>query len=48
MTFTDVGGRTALEILIQHETRQDRDAHSGSMGDGLQEALDLLEEVASS
>jgi hypothetical protein len=37
-----VGGST------QYETRQDRDAHSASMGDGLQDALDLLEEVASS
>jgi uncharacterized protein YndB with AHSA1/START domain len=48
VTFTDVEGRTALDILIQYETRQDRDAHSASMDDGLQEALDLLEEVASS
>ena len=47
VTFTDVEGRTALEILIKYETRQDRDAHSASMGDGLQEALDLLGEVAS-
>jgi uncharacterized protein YndB with AHSA1/START domain len=48
VTFTDVEGRTALEILIQYETRQDRDAHSASMSDGLQQALALLEEVASS
>ena len=48
VTFTEVEGRTTLEILIQYDNRQDRDAHSAYMGDGLQEALSLLEEVASS
>jgi len=48
VAFTEVEGRTALEILIQYENRQDRDAHSAYMGDGLQEALDMLEEIASS
>ena len=48
VTFTAVECRTTLEILIQYENRQDRDAHSAYMGDGLQEALDMLEEVASS
>jgi uncharacterized protein YndB with AHSA1/START domain len=48
VTFTEVEGRTRLEILIKYENRQDRDAHSVYMGDGLQEALDILEEVASS
>jgi uncharacterized protein YndB with AHSA1/START domain len=48
VTFTEVEGATRLEILIQYETRRDRDAHSAYMGDGLQEALDMLEEVASS
>jgi uncharacterized protein YndB with AHSA1/START domain len=48
VTFTEVEGRTTLEILIQYENRQDRDAHSAYMDEGLQEALDMLEEVASS
>ena len=48
VTFSEVEGRTTLEILIQYENRRDRDAHSMYMGDGLQEALDMLEEVASS
>jgi uncharacterized protein YndB with AHSA1/START domain len=48
VAFTEVEGRPTLEILIQYENRQDRDAHSAYMGDGLQEALDMLEEVASS
>ena len=48
VTFADVEGRTTLEILIEYQSRQDRDAHSAYMGDGLQEALDLLEQVASS
>ena len=48
VTFTEVEGRATLEILIQYDNRQDRDAHSAYMGDGLQEALNMLEEVASS
>ena len=48
VTFTEVEGRTTLEILIQYENRRDRDAHSAYMGDGLQQALDMLEEVVSS
>ena len=48
VTFTEVEGRTTVEILIQYENRHDRDAHSAYMGEGLQEALDMLEEVASS
>lgn len=49
VTFTEVDGRTALAILVQHSSREDRDAHINSgMEDGLQDALDLLEEVAES
>jgi uncharacterized protein YndB with AHSA1/START domain len=49
LTLTEVDGRTRLEILVQHETREHRDAHVDSgMEDGLQDALDLLEEVARS
>jgi uncharacterized protein YndB with AHSA1/START domain len=48
-TFTESDGRTALEILVVHEKKEHRDAHIESgMEDGLQDALDLLEEVAAS
>jgi uncharacterized protein YndB with AHSA1/START domain len=47
LTLTESGGRTTLAILVQHKDQQDRDAHIQSgMEDGLQDALDLLEEVA--
>lgn len=46
-TFTEVDGRTALTILVQHADQADRDAHIGSgMEDGMQEAMDNLEKVA--
>lgn len=46
-TFTEVEGRTTLTLLVQHTTKEDRDAHINSgMEDGLQDALDLLEEIA--
>jgi uncharacterized protein YndB with AHSA1/START domain len=46
-TFTEVDGRTTLTILVQHESREHRDAHIESgMEAGLQDALDLLEQVA--
>jgi uncharacterized protein YndB with AHSA1/START domain len=46
-TFTEEAGRTILTILVQHKTKEGRDAHIASgMEDGLQDALDLLEEVA--
>ena len=49
LTLTETDGRTRLEILVEHENRQHRDAHIDSgMEDGLQDALDLLEEVAGS
>jgi uncharacterized protein YndB with AHSA1/START domain len=49
VTFTEVDGRTTLTLLVQHRTKADRDAHVNSgMEDGLQDALDLLEEVANS
>ncbi len=46
-TFTEAGGRTTLTILVQAKTKVSRDAiiESG-MEDGLQDALDLLEQVA--
>ncbi len=47
LTLTEVDGRTKLEILVQHEKKEHRDAHIESgMETGLQEALDLLEQVA--
>jgi len=48
-TFDDLGGRTKLTLLVQAPNRIARDAiiESG-MEDGLQDALDLLEQVAGS
>lgn len=46
-TFTDSGGGTTLAILVQHKNQAYRDAHVQSgMEDGLQDALDHLDEVA--
>ena len=46
-TFTEEDGRTTLTVLIQAPSREVRDAiiESG-MEDGMQDAYDLLEEVA--
>ncbi|HEY7560839.1 MAG TPA: SRPBCC family protein [Gaiellaceae bacterium] len=47
LTLTEVEGRTILEILVQHASKEHRDAHIASgMEDGMQDALDLLEQVA--
>jgi uncharacterized protein YndB with AHSA1/START domain len=47
LTLTEQGGRTTLTILVQHQTKAHRDAHLESgMEAGLQDALDLLEQVA--
>ena len=48
-TFTEEGGRTTLTILVQAANKTSRDAiiESG-MEDGLQDALDLLEQTAQS
>lgn len=45
--FTEAGGRTTLTILIQAKSKVSRDAiiESG-MEDGLQDAMELLEQVA--
>ena len=46
-TFIEVDGRTTLEILVQHSSKEARDMHIESgMEAGLQDALDLLEQVA--
>ena len=48
-TFTDTGGGTRLDILVQHQNQAYRDAHLQSgMEAGLQDALDLLEDLAAS
>jgi len=47
-TLEERDGRTTLTILVEHASRAERDAHVESgMEDGLQDALDLLEQVAS-
>jgi uncharacterized protein YndB with AHSA1/START domain len=48
-TFADANGRTLVTLLIEAANKQSRDAiiESG-MEDGLQDALDLLEETARS
>ncbi len=47
MTFTEKDGRTTLTILVQHKSQEHRDMHINSgMEAGMQDALDLLEQVA--
>jgi uncharacterized protein YndB with AHSA1/START domain len=47
MTLTEADGRTTLEILVQHSSKEHRDAHIESgMEAGMQDAMDLLEQVA--
>lgn len=47
MTFEESGGRTTLSILVQHSAQEHRDGHIASgMEAGMQDAMDLLEEVA--
>jgi uncharacterized protein YndB with AHSA1/START domain len=47
VTFTEKDGRTTLAMLVQHATREHRDAHINSgMEDGMQEAMDHLEQIA--
>jgi uncharacterized protein YndB with AHSA1/START domain len=46
-TFTENGGRTTLTILVQHASKDDRDAHVNSgMEAGMQEQMNKLEQVA--
>ncbi len=48
-TFTEIGGRTTLSILVEHSSQEYRDAHINSgMEGGMQEAMDKLENVARS
>jgi uncharacterized protein YndB with AHSA1/START domain len=47
VTFAEADGRTTLTILVQHSKKEHRDAHIESgMEAGMQDAFDLLEEVA--
>jgi uncharacterized protein YndB with AHSA1/START domain len=46
-TFTDLGGRTRLELLSEVDSRETRDAIIATgMEGGMQEGMDLLEELA--
>jgi uncharacterized protein YndB with AHSA1/START domain len=46
-TFSEVDGHTTLTILVQHQSREHRDAHIASgMETGLQKAMEFLEQVA--
>ena len=48
-TFADDGDGTMLTLLVEHASQAARDAHINSgMEDGLQDALNLLEELARS
>jgi uncharacterized protein YndB with AHSA1/START domain len=48
-TFAEADGRTTLTILVEAPSREIRDAILATgMEDGLQDALDLVEEVAAS
>jgi uncharacterized protein YndB with AHSA1/START domain len=47
VTFTEMDGRTTLTILVEHASKEARDAHIDSgMETGMQEGMDLLEQVA--
>jgi uncharacterized protein YndB with AHSA1/START domain len=47
VTFTDVGGRTKLDVLVQCPSKDVRDMIIGSgMEGGMQESMDELEKVA--
>jgi len=50
VTLTDLGdGRTRVETLVQHQSSEHRDGHINSgMEAGMQDAFDLLDEVAQS
>ena len=47
LTLTEVDERTTLTVLVEHPTKEGRDAHINSgMEAGMQDAMDLLEQVA--
>jgi len=48
VTFAELDGRTRLQVLIRHQSTEDRDLHINSgMEDGMQEAMNYLEDTAS-
>jgi uncharacterized protein YndB with AHSA1/START domain len=49
VTFTEQDGRTMLSLLVQHQSKENRDAHVNSgMEAGMQESMSHLEKVARS
>jgi uncharacterized protein YndB with AHSA1/START domain len=47
LTLTEEDGRTQLQVLVQHTSKEHRDGHINSgMEEGMQEAMDRLERVA--
>jgi uncharacterized protein YndB with AHSA1/START domain len=47
LTLAEADGRTTLTILVQHSSKEHRDAHINSgMEAGMQKSMDLLEQVA--
>ena len=47
LTLTELDGRTTLEVLVRHQSKEHRDGHVNSgMEAGMQDAMDLLERVA--
>jgi uncharacterized protein YndB with AHSA1/START domain len=47
LTLTEQDGRTTLTVLVEHPTKEGRDAHINfGMEDGMQDAMDLLEQLA--
>jgi uncharacterized protein YndB with AHSA1/START domain len=47
LTLAEEDGRTTLTILLEHSSKEHRDGHINSgMEAGMQDAMDLLEEVA--
>ncbi len=48
LTLTEAGGRTTLQLLVQHSCREHRDAHIESgMEEGMQESMNHLDQISS-
>ena len=46
LTLNEADGRTTLKLLVQHASKEARDAHINSgMETGMQEGMDLLEQI---
>jgi uncharacterized protein YndB with AHSA1/START domain len=47
LTFSEENGRTTMTLLVDHASKEHRDGHINSgMEAGMQDAMDLLEQVA--